>query len=111
MWSGEDGAAKSVSYAALDEQVQRFAALLDARASAGQRTCLILMHSFTPVMAGVARPWPYGVLHTGEPFALAVLRRLQTSEPGPIGDNEPYRMDEVDYTAGRHGRDRGLDFV
>ncbi len=31
VWSGEDGAAKSVTYAALDEQVQRFAALLDER--------------------------------------------------------------------------------
>ncbi len=31
VWSGEDGAAKSVTYAALDEQVQRFASVLDAR--------------------------------------------------------------------------------
>ena len=31
VWSGEDGAAKSVSYASLDEQVQGFAALLDTR--------------------------------------------------------------------------------
>ncbi len=89
----------------------RIAALLDARAAAGRRCALVLMHSFTPVMGGVARPWRLGVLHTGEPFALAVLARLRQSEPGPIGDNQPYAMDEVDYTAGRHGRDRGLDFV
>lgn len=31
VWSGEDGAAKSLSYAALGEQVQRFASLLDER--------------------------------------------------------------------------------
>lgn len=31
VWSGEDGAAKSLSYAALEEQVQRFASLLDDR--------------------------------------------------------------------------------
>ncbi len=31
VWSAEDGATRSVTYGALDEQVQRFAALLDAR--------------------------------------------------------------------------------
>ena len=85
------------------------AALLDAR---GDRpTALLLLHSFTPVMQGVARPWRYGVLHDGGALALGVLARLRGEGLGPIGDNEPYAMDDVDYTAFRHGRDRGLPFV
>lgn len=90
----------------------RIAALLDERAAAARPTRLVLVHSFTPVMAGVPRPWRYGVLHTGQPFALAVLAALRR-EPdlGEIGDNAPYAMDEQDYTAFRHGRDRGIDFA
>lgn len=89
----------------------RLAEVIDARQAAGRRTLLILLHSFTPQMAGFRRPWRYGVLHTGEPYALAVLERLRAADVGDVGDNEPYAMDDVDYTAGRHGRDRGLDFV
>lgn len=85
--------------------------LLDERAAAGLRTVLVLMHSFTPVMNSVPRPWRFGVLHTGQPIALAVLRRLREAKVGEVGDNQPYAMDEVDYTAGRHGTERGLDFV
>ncbi len=85
------------------------AALLDTRRS--RQTVLVLLHSFTPVMNGVARPWHFGVLHDGGALALAMLERLRTEAPPPVGDNEPYAMDDVDYTAFRHGRDRGLPFV
>ena len=88
----------------------RLATLLDARAAAGRRTVLVLMHSFTPVMAGVARPWTFGVLHQGGALAAAALRLLR--EAGEtVGDNEPYAMDDVDYTAARHGTARGLSFL
>ncbi len=86
------------------------ARVLDARAARGQPSVLILVHSFTPAMQDVARPWTYGVLHEGSPLPLAALRLLR--EAGElVGDNEPYAMDEVDYTAFRHGRDRGLPFL
>jgi predicted N-formylglutamate amidohydrolase len=88
----------------------RIAALLDARAASGLGTVLVLVHSFTPVMAGVPRPWLFGVLHKGGPLAVAALRLLREGE-GPIGDNQPYAMDDVDYTAFRHGRARGLPFL
>jgi predicted N-formylglutamate amidohydrolase len=89
----------------------RIAALLEARASAGRDTALVFMHSFTPVMAAFERPWTFGILHTGQPLALAVLRRLREAGAGDIGDNQPYAMDGTDYSAGRHGTARGLDFV
>lgn len=77
---------------------------LAARDVAGRETILIALHSFTPVMAGDARPWDVGVLHDGreDSFALAVLERLR-AEPGlVVGDNQPYHMDETDYTVPTH---------
>lgn len=109
---GLDAAGRAARVAAIHTPYHaRLEALLEARLAAGRPTALVLMHSFTPVMAGVARPWRLGVLHTGRPFALAVLERLRRADAGPIGDNAPYAMDEVDYTAGRHGTGRGLPFV
>ena len=104
--------AKAERVAAIHEPYHaRIGALLDDRVARGLSTALVLVHSFTPAMGGVARPWRMGVLHTGGAFALDVLRRLRERDAGPIGDNQPYAMDEVDYTAYRHGRDRGLPFV
>lgn len=65
---------------------------------------LISLHSFTPVMAGIARPWDVGVLHDGGDtgFARALLARLRAVEGLVVGDNEPYRMDATDHTVPRH---------
>lgn len=76
-------------------------------------TILVALHSFTPVMAGAARPWRFGVLHLEDsPFSRAVLARLR-AEPGlgEIGDNQPYRMDGTDFTVPFHAHGRGLDYV
>lgn len=77
---------------------------LAARDASGDETILLSLHSFTPAMAGVSRPWQVGVLHGGgeASFALAFLAALQ-AEPGlVVGDNEPYRMDDTDYTVPFH---------
>lgn len=89
------------------------AAELDARAARGLATTLVSLHSFTPRMNGFERPWRFGVLHAGDsPYSRAVLARLR-GELGEalVGDNEPYRMDEVDFTIPFHARDRGLDYL
>lgn len=86
-------------------------AALDARA--GRPTIVVALHSFTPVMAGVPRPWRFGVLHLGgSPFSDAMLARLR-AEPGigEVGDNAPYAMDGVDFTVPHHAIGRGLDYV
>jgi predicted N-formylglutamate amidohydrolase len=86
---------------------------LDARAARGLPTTLVSLHSFTPAMNGFARPWEFGVLHAdNSAFSRAVLARL-TAALGPdvVGDNQPYRMDEVDYTIPRHAGPRGLDYL
>ena len=86
---------------------------LDARAALGLPTVVIALHSFTPVMAGVARPWRYGVLHLGDSaFSEATLARLRAEpDAGVVGDNEPYQMDLVDFTIPHHAIGRGLDYL
>ena len=89
------------------------AAELDARAARGLPTILVSLHSFTPTMNGFARPWRFGVLHAGDSaFSRAALAVLQ-AEVGAdlVGDNQPYRMDEVDFTVPFHCRPRGLDYL
>ena len=85
---------------------------LDARAAAGVGTLLVLVHSFTPRMAGVDRPWTFGVLHAGNSPASHAALELLRREPGEVvGDNEPYAMDEIDHTAPVHATARGLDYL
>ena len=90
------------------------AAELDRREARGLSTLLVCVHSFTPRLAtaGADRPWSYGILHEGSsPASRAMLAALR-EEPGvEVGDNEPYRMDLIDYTAPRHAMGRGGDYV
>lgn len=88
------------------------AAELDARAARGVPTLLVSMHSFTPSMGGVDRPWRFGVLHAGNSPASTAALALLADETGWLtGDNQPYRMDEIDHTAPRHATARGLDYL
>ncbi len=52
------------------------ASQIDRAVAAGAPPALILVHSFTPVMGGVARPWQVGVLHQGNALSLAMLALL-----------------------------------
>jgi predicted N-formylglutamate amidohydrolase len=80
------------------------AAELARRDAARAAALLVSLHSFTPAMGGIARPWQVGVLHSGGDtgFALATLRRLQARGDLIVGDNEPYAMDGIDHTVPRH---------
>jgi predicted N-formylglutamate amidohydrolase len=86
---------------------------LDARAVRGVPTTLVSLHSFTPRMNGFDRPWRFGVLHADDsPYSRAVLARLRSElGDGLVGDNQPYRMDEVDFTIPSHAGRRGLDYL
>ncbi|WP_293680785.1 N-formylglutamate amidohydrolase [uncultured Phenylobacterium sp.] len=89
------------------------AAELDARQARGLPTIVVALHSFTPVMQAFERPWRFGILHLGgSAFSDAMLARLRAEpEAGEVGDNEPYRMDDVDFTIPHHAIGRGLDYV
>ncbi len=86
---------------------------LDARAARGLPTTLISLHSFTPQMNGIDRPWRFGVLHAdNSPYSRAALACLRSElGDGMVGDNEPYRMDEVDFTIPHHAGGRHLDYL
>jgi len=86
---------------------------LDGRAARGLPTTLISLHSFTPRMSGFERPWRFGVLHANDsPYSRAVLVRLRAEfGEAAVGDNQPYKMDEVDFTIPRHAAPRGLDYL
>jgi predicted N-formylglutamate amidohydrolase len=91
----------------------RIAAELDARAAAGRATLLVSLHSFTPVMGGLARPWRFGVLHRNDsPFSRAMLTVLREALGWDVvGDNQPYAMDGTDNTIPLHADTRGLDYL
>ena len=100
---------------AIHEPYQRaIAAEIARRQATGQETILIALHSFTPMLQdGRPRPWQVGVLHhLGDPaFALALIAALETRPELTVGDNEPYRMDTIDYTVPRHAWPAGLPYA
>jgi predicted N-formylglutamate amidohydrolase len=88
------------------------ARLLDERQRLGRRTLLVALHSFTPRMQGVSRPWRYGVLHRGDSALSARVLALLRAEFGELaGDNQPYAMDGTDATIPLHADPRGLDYL
>jgi len=86
---------------------------LTERASRGQASILIFLHTFTPTFRGVARPWHAGVLRNRDGrLALPLLRALRADPQLMVGDNEPYAASEqTDYGMIEHGERRGLPHV
>ena len=111
---GNDGlsheAAASRRALIFDPYHQRIDAVIDARARAGQPTVLVSLHSFTPVYAGIARPWHIGTLYQRDTHLPPLLLEALRAEPGlVVGDNEPYAVsDDTDYTIPMHAEKRGL---
>lgn len=88
------------------------AGLIAERTARGRPTVLVSLHSFTPTMAGFARPWLYGVLHRSDsPFSDAMLAQLRDAFGERAGDNQPYAMDGRDNTIPRHADGNGLDYL
>lgn len=90
----------------------RIAAELNLRADKGLETVVVAIHSFTPRMNGLARPWQVGVLHLGNSrVSQAMLASLANEAELIVGDNEPYAMAGIDYTVPLHAIGRGLDYL
>lgn len=88
------------------------AELLADRDRIGRPTIVVSLHSFTPSLAGVSRPWQLGVLHGGgrDEFAKSVLSALLLHDL-VVGDNQPYRFDGTDFTVPRHAFASGRSYV
>lgn len=88
----------------------RIAQALDHRKAQGLPTILVSLHSFTPVYAGIARPWHIGTLYHRDDRLPHLLRdKLRHEGDLVVGDNEPYAVsDATDYTIPVHAEKRGL---
>lgn len=91
---------------AIDAQLD---AMQGGGATDGKAPVLVSMHSFTPMMHGVQRPWEIGILWNRDPrLPRPLLERLR-AEGLTVGDNEPYSgADGHGYTQHTHGDRRGL---
>ena len=83
---------------------------IDQRAREKRPTVLVSLHSFTPVYAGVARPWHIAALYQRDKILPPLLLQAFRAEGDlVVGDNEPYAVnDATDYTIPVHGEARGL---
>jgi len=89
-------------HTAVGQQVQR---LRDA----GPLPAFIAVHSFTPVMNDVARPWQMGVLWDTDTRLRDLFFDAFTAAGYVVGDNEPYSgRHPHDFTIDVHGEKRGL---
>ena len=86
------------------------AAEIDRLFERGQFPAIVSIHSFTPVMRGIARPWHIGILWDRDPrLPVPVIEHLQRDPRLIIGDNEPYTGKHCEgSTIDRHGAQLGL---
>jgi predicted N-formylglutamate amidohydrolase len=93
-----------------DPYHERIDAIIDHRLADRRPAVLVALHSFTPVYAGIARPWQIGTLyHRDTRLPPLLLKLLRAEADLVVGDNEPYAVsDETDYTIPVHGEARGL---
>src|SRR3954470_2721693 len=93
-----------------DPYHRRITDVIDRRVRERRPTVLVALHSFTPVYAGVPRPWHIGTLYQRDTHLAPLLLKLFRAEGDlVVGDNEPYAVnDATDYTIPVHGEARGL---
>jgi predicted N-formylglutamate amidohydrolase len=111
---GNDGIAREA--AALrrrlifDTYHQRIDEVIEQRLSDNRPTVLVSLHSFTPVYAGIRRPWHIGTLyHRDTRLPPRLLKHLRAEADLVVGDNEPYAVSDLtDYTIPEHGEKRQL---
>ena len=85
------------------------AAQIDSMMVGERAPALISMHSFTPIMHGLQRPWEIGILWNRDPRLPRPLMDRLRAEGLSVGDNEPYSgADGHGYTQHIHGDRRGL---
>jgi predicted N-formylglutamate amidohydrolase len=96
-----------------DPYHQAIAARLERLRAAGTVPALLSIHSFTPVMNGVARPWHVGILWDKDPrIPVPLLEALEADPALAVGDNEPYSAREpAGYTVRHHAAASGLPHV
>lgn len=93
-------------HAAIDAQ-------LDALMTRGVVPAFVSIHSFTPLLGEIARPWHVGILwDQDDRLPRPVLESLRSVDGLHVGDNEPYSgRHPTDYTLHAHAAARNLAHV
>jgi predicted N-formylglutamate amidohydrolase len=90
---------------AIDGQIKRLAA-------GGRSPGVIAIHSFTPVLNGVSRPWEVGVLWDSDRRISDIMISELAKAGLIVGDNEPYSgRAPQDFTIDNHAEAAGLPHV
>jgi predicted N-formylglutamate amidohydrolase len=109
-----------IDAAGIEQRIARFYAPYDdaitatiaAMCASGKNPVIFSMHSFTPEMKGVARPWHVTVIWNFDPrLNLALLESLRREEGLIVGENEPYQSGYQGDTLDRHVINTGLAHV
>ena len=75
----------------------------------GHSPLIIGLHSFTPTMDGIERPWQIGFMWDEDPrLAQAMIGLIERETDLVVGINEPYSGKELYHTMQRHGEFHGL---
>lgn len=88
-------------------------ALIERKTEPELAPVFVGIHSFTPRIFGIERPWHIGVLWDKDPrLPLALLRALRASGDIVVADNEPYSgRHPADFTIDHHAEPLGLAHV
>lgn len=90
---------------AVDKQVQRLR-------GTGKSPAFIAVHSFTPVMNGISRPWQMGVLWDTDLRLRDIFLEGFGDAGYLVGDNEPYSgKAPQDFTIDHHAEEIGLPHI
>lgn len=86
---------------------------IDGALAAGRAPAVLAIHSFTPSMTGIARPWHVGILWDGDArISAPLLAALRSDSALVVGDNEPYSARQpAGFTLRHHALARGLPHV
>ncbi|MEE8119511.1 MAG: N-formylglutamate amidohydrolase [Gammaproteobacteria bacterium] len=85
-------------------------ACLNRQLAANKTPAMLSIHSFTPVLEGLHRPWHIGVMWDRDPrIPVPLMHNLAKQNGLMIGDNEPYSgRHHWDYTVDHHAEANGL---
>lgn len=85
------------------------AGTIDAMVATGTLPAIVSIHTFTPSMKGIPRPWHVGFLWDLDPRLTApMLAAMRAAGDLVVGDNEPYDGALEDDTMDTHATRRGL---
>jgi predicted N-formylglutamate amidohydrolase len=84
--------------------------IIERKLASGCQPVVLSIHSMTPAMRGIARPWQIAVCWADDRRLSAPMLDALRARPGiAVGDNQPYLLDlNEDYSVPFHAMRRGL---